>query len=120
MRKPRTQPPADHVLRTVITSTCSLKIAAERLGLSERTAQRHARRLGVQSHYRTHEGMPADDKLFQDLYWCDSFRELADQYRVPEYAVRNEAKRLGVTSPSMRAVYGRTRPVMAPWAQPAA
>lgn len=116
MRKERTAPPSDEILCWVITASPSNLAAATALGLEESTVQRHAQRLGVRSQFTPRAGLPDDETLWQEMYWCETFREVADRYGVPEHSIRNEAKRLGITAPSKRAEFGRTREVMAPFA----
>ena len=115
MRKERTTPPADEILRRAISTARSLDEVARAFGLEYSTVQRHAQRLGVRSLYTPRAGLPDEATLYGELYWCDSFRDVAERYAVPEHAVRNEAKRLGITAPSKRGEFGRTREVMAPF-----
>lgn len=116
MRKKRTAPPPDDVLRRVVSSVRSFDEAARILGVDYSTVHRHAHRLGVRTLYEVRPGLPDDETLWQDMYWCETFRDVADRYGVPEHTIRNEAKRLGITAPSKRAELGRTREVMAPFA----
>lgn len=115
MRKPRTTPPSDDVLRHVIENSASFEAAAFRLGVEHSTVQRHAARLGVRTMYRVREGLPSESTLVLEMLFCERFRDVADKYGVEEHLIRNEAKRLGVTAPTKRRVYGPTREVMAPF-----
>lgn len=115
MRRPRTPVPPDHVMRMAIEQARSLEAAAFRLGMLSSTLQRNAQRMGVRSLHRIREGLPDEGTLILEMMWCETFRDVAEKYGVEEHAIRNEAKRLGVTAPTKRSVYGLTRPVMPPF-----
>ena len=75
---------------------------ARRLGVRTELLKEHAGRLGVDCRRQVRAGLPDDGTLRWDMLTCESFEELAARYRVAEHAVRNQAKRLGIPSPTRR------------------
>ncbi|AWV14877.1 hypothetical protein A3862_04630 [Methylobacterium sp. XJLW] len=75
---------------------------ARRLGVRTESLKEEADRLGVECRMQVRAGLPDDETLRREMLTCQSFAELAARYRVKDYMVRNQARRLGIPSPSRR------------------
>ncbi|MEN3238310.1 hypothetical protein PUR29_33215 [Methylobacterium ajmalii] len=75
---------------------------ARRLGVTVALILEEGERLGVDPRRRTRAGLPDDATLKRELETCARFTDLARRYAVAPHTIRNQAKRLGVPSPTMR------------------
>lgn len=94
--------PRDEVLVPMLRETRGIGPLADRLGVTRQLLTEKAESLGVDARFRDQAGLPGDITLLQNLLWCDRFSDLAREYGVPEHHSRNQARRLGVRSPSRR------------------
>jgi hypothetical protein len=75
---------------------------ARRLGVTRQLLAEECDRVGVNGRMRVRQGLPDDRTLRRDMLACESFAALARQYHVRDWTIRNQAKRLGIPSPSKR------------------
>jgi hypothetical protein len=75
---------------------------ARRLGVTEALILEEGERLGVDPRRQTRAGLPDDATLKRELETCARFTDLARRYAVAPHTIRNQAKRLGVLSPTKR------------------
>lgn len=99
-------PGDDKTLKRLFAEThdkTGLAALARRLRVRSALLAEESDRVGVDGRRAIRKRLPDDATLKSDMLACFSFADLAREYGVQEYTVRNQAKRLGVPSPSRRA-----------------
>lgn len=105
--------PSDVALKAMLVDASKGKGMAElarRLGVTRKLLSEEASRLGVDGRVKVGAGLPADVTLLAELQACERFLDVAQRYGVLLHTVRNQARRLGVPSPSKRDTSTRVRP----------
>lgn len=104
-RSGREKLPDDRTLRAMMLASRQGGGLAEikrSLGLSWETIQYHAARLGLDCTKEVRPGLPDDETLRREMLACQRFSDVARRYGVHDHTIRNQARRLGIPSPTKR------------------